>query len=66
MLNGVFRQYRSESKEDVEMRIACLTVVSNLLADREVDNYLVFGSVCVFLREVYFSVDVWGVDSEIH
>ena len=48
------------------MRIACLTVVSNLLADREVDNYLVFGSVCVFLREVYFSVDVWGVDSEIH
>jgi hypothetical protein len=48
------------------MRIVCLTVVSNLLADREVDNYLLFGSICVFLKELYFSVDVWGIDNEIH
>jgi len=48
------------------MRIACMTVVSNLLADREVENYLLFGSICVFLKEVYFSVDVWGIDNEIY
>ena len=47
------------------LRITCLTVISNLLADRMTPNHLLFGTICSFLKETYYSLDVWGVDKEI-
>jgi hypothetical protein len=36
-----------------------------LLADQTTPNHLLFGTICSFLKETYFSLEVWGVDKEI-
>mgnify|MGYP000917424542 FL=1 len=37
----------------------------NLLADPNITNHLLAPFVCQFLRQTYFSVEIWGVDKEI-
>lgn len=61
---SIASKYRTDQKDDVNYRVTCLTLVSNLLADSETNNQPIFGPVCQFLKDVYFSLELWGVDEE--